>query len=123
MRNLEINKKTFYALNYLGNQDVVDDEGNLTGEKKIAYTRPFKVRANISGAKGSSQAEIFGTDIHYDKTFTLTTTELSRLKITENTVLFVGKKPEYKDGQPLYNYRIKKIADDINDVVVAIEKV
>lgn len=123
MRNLEINKKTFYCLNYIEDVDVRDRDGNLTGEKTIKYTKPFKVHANLSGARGSSQAEIFGTDIHYDKTFTLTTKELEELKITENSVFFVGMKPKFENGQPLYNYRVKKIADVINDVAVALEKV
>lgn len=123
MRNLIINQKSFYALNYKGVEDVRDSEGNLTGEKSIIYSKAFKVHTNLSGAKGTSQAEVFGTDIHYDKTFTLTTDELERLKITENTVFFVGMTPKYEDGKPLYNYRVKKIADAVNDVVIAIEKV
>ena len=123
MRNLKINEKTFYALNYKGVVDVTDGDGNLTGEKSITYSKAFKVHANISGAKGSSQAEIFGTDIRYDKTFMLTSKEFERLKITENTVFFVGITPVYEDGKPLYNYRVKKIAEVINDVAIAIEKV
>lgn len=123
MRNLEINKKPFYALNYIDNVDVVDSEGNFTGEKTVKYTKPFVVKANLSGARGTSQSEIFGTDIHYDKTFTLTTKELEELKITENSVFFIGMKPKFENGQPLYNYRVKKIADVINDVAIALEKV
>lgn len=123
MRSLIVNKKPFYALNYKGVVDVRDSEGNLTGEKTIEYTKAFKVKANLSGAKGSSQSEVFGTDIHYDKTFTLSNDEFNKLKLTENSVFFIDKKVEYENGQPLYNYRVKKIADVINDVAIAIERV
>ena len=123
MRSLKINQKPFYALNYKGVVDVVDSEGNLTGEKMIEYSKAFTINANLSGAKGSSQSEVFGTDIHYDKKFTLTSQEFKRLKLTENSVFFIDKKVEYEDGQPLYNYRVKKIADVINDVAIAIERV
>lgn len=123
MRNLVKNKKPFYALNYLRNEDVLDEDGNLTGEKTVIYTKAFKVKANISGARGSSQSEIFGTDIRYDKSFVLTTAEFKRLKLTENSVFFIDKKPTYEDGQPLYDYRVKKIAEVINDVAIAVEKV
>lgn len=123
MRSLIINQKPFYALNYKGVVDVVDSEGNLTGEKMIEYSKAFTINANLSGAKGSSQSEVFGTDIHYDKTFTLTSQEFKRLKLTENSVFFIDKKVEYENGQPLYNYRVKKIADVINDVAIAVERV
>lgn len=123
MRDLSINKRPFYALNYIGNVNVVDGDGHLTGEKTIQYTKAFEVKANISGAKGSSQSEIFGTDINYDKTFVITREYFERLKLTENSVFFVDMKPTYKNGQPLYNYRVKKIADSVNDVAIAIVKV
>lgn len=123
MRDLIINQKHFYALNYKGVEDVVDEEGNLTGEKTIVYSKAFIVKANLSGARGSAQSEIFGTDVHYDKSFVLTTEQLEHYKLTENSVFFVDKKPQYKDGQPLYDYRVKKIADCINDVAIAIVKV
>ena len=110
-------------MNYKGVVDVVDSEGNLTGEKMIEYSKAFTINANLSGAKGSSQSEVFGTDIHYDKTFTLTSQEFKRLKLTENSVFFIDKKVEYENGQPLYNYRVKKIADVINDVAIAVERV
>ena len=124
MRNSEKNKsKTIYIVNYKGEVDVLDTNGYKTGEKKIEYypKKPFKV--NLSGARGSSQSEIFGTDVSYDKTFVLTTLEKKRLGISENTVFFVDVPPKYVDGNPLYDYRVERIADTINQVVVAITKV
>ena len=116
MRNLEINKRTLYVLNYQGEVDVQDSNGNYTGEKTIQYKPKIQFKTHISGARGSSQSEIFGTDIRYDKSFVLTTAEFERLGITENSVFFVDIKPTYKDGNPLYDYRVERIADTINDI-------
>ena len=124
MRNLIKNQRTIYYLNFLNYENVVDSQGNLTGEKRIVYAPKRKLNTNISGARGSSQIEAFGTDIRYDKSFVLTAKEFANTKITENTVFFVDTKPTYNsDGIPLYDYIVERIADSINEVVIAITKV
>lgn len=123
MRNLIINKTKMYVLNYKGEENVVDDDGYLTGEKTIAYTQPILFNAHISGARGSSQVEMFGVDVAYDKTIIITKSEFDKLKITENSVFFVGIKPTYDNTTPLYNYRVSRIAETINEVAIALLKV
>ena len=124
MRNLNINKRVLVALNYMGKTDVVDDDGNETGESKINYGAEIVFKAHISGARGSSQVEVFGVELNYDKTFVLTKQEYKKLRFTENTIFFVDKKPEYdKNGDPLYDYRVERIAESVNEVVIALRKV
>ena len=123
MRNLEINKSTIYVLNYQGEEDVIDASGNYTGEKHIIYKPKKLLKTHLSGARGSSQSEIFGTDVRYDKTFILTKDEFKKYGITENTVFFINVKPTYKDDSPLYDYRVERIADTVNEVAIAITKV
>ena len=83
MRNLIINKTKIIVLNYKGEQDVVGSDGYFTGEKTIIYTKPITFMAHISGARGSSQVEMFGTDVSYDKTIVISVSEFNKLKITE----------------------------------------
>lgn len=124
MRCLEINKKTFYALNYKGQSDVIDEEGNFTGETIVEYSKPIQIRANISGARGSSQIEMFGNETQYDKTIVMSKQYFEKLGIDENSVFFIGKKPIYdKENNPLYNYRVYRIAEVINEIAIAIEEV
>ena len=123
MRDLEINKKPISYLNYKNDEDVKDEDGNLTGEKQVTYYPLKKIKAHVSGAKGSSMVEVFGTDVSYDKTILFTKSEFLQTGINENTVFFIDKKPAYKDGTPLYDYRVSRIAETINQVVVAILKV
>lgn len=123
MRNLIINEKELYVLNYKGEIDVVDDDGNYTGEKTISYTKPIMFMGHISGARGSSQVAIFGTDVNYDKTIVISKQKFDKLKITENSVFFVGIKPIYKDNNPQYNYNVVRIAETINEVAIAVRKV
>ena len=112
-----------YVLNYKGEEEVLDDDGWEAGEKTIFYTKPIPFKSHISGARGSSQVEIFGTDVAYDKTILITKNEFNRLKINENSVFFINKKPTYDGTTPLYDYRVKRIAETINEVAIALEKV
>jgi hypothetical protein len=124
MRSCEKNKRLLYVLNYKGKVPYVNEEGYETGEEIITYYKAEKFKANISGAKGSSAVEVFGTSLDYDKVFTLSYKEFEDLKITDNSVFFVDTKPTYEEsGYPLYDYRVKKIADTPNEVVIALEKV
>ena len=123
MRNLSLNKSPFRYLNYKGEEKAVDDEGNYTGETTISYTKPYMIMGHISGARGSSQVEIFGTDVDYDKSILLTKQEFDKTKINENSVFFIDKKPIYENNIPLYDYRVVRIAETINEVVIAIKKV
>lgn len=123
MRNLMLNKSKLYVLNYKGEVDSVDEDGNYTGEKTISYSKSITFMGHVSGARGSSQVEMFGTDVAYDKTIILTKKEFDRLKITENSVFFIEKQPTYKDNVPLYDYRVSRIAETINEVAIAIQRV
>ena len=118
MRNLKINQKTIYAKNYVGVEDVKDDDNNLTGETRVIYGKRYPIKTHESGAKGVSQVEVFGTDISYDKTILLTKDEFETYKITENTVFFVETKDLNK-----YDYKVARIAKTINEVLIAIKRV
>ena len=123
MRNLIRNQTKIYYLNYKGQENVTDSEGYLTGEKKIVYKPKQELKAHVSGARGSSMIEVFGTEIVYDKTILVTKEVFDRTGITENSVFFIDKKPTYEEGTPLYDYRVKRIAETINEVLIAVEKV
>lgn len=123
MRNQVINQTKHFVLNYKGKEKAKDNDGNYTGEEIISYARPIVFMGHISGAKGSSQVEIFGTDVAYDKVLLISKVKFNRLKITENSVFFIDKKPKYDGLTPLYDYRVKKISETINEVAIALEKV
>ena len=123
MRNLTRNKSSISYLNYVGVERTRDVNNNLTGEKQVVYTKAKTIKAHVSGARGSSMLEVFGTDISYDKSILLTKQEFADSGITENSVFFIDVEPSYKNGTPLYDYRVKRIAETINEVLIAIEKV
>lgn len=126
MRNLVINKSKIYVLNFKGMTKATDLSGNYTGEETITYDDPIMFMGHVSGARGSSQVEIFGIDVMYDKTIVITKAEFKKLQIKENSVFFIDKEPIYDTTittMPLYNYRVSRIAETINEVAIAVKEV
>lgn len=123
MRNQLKNQTQHFVVNYKGKEEILDEQGRKTGEETIVYHKPIMFMGHISGAKGSSQVEIFGTDVVYDKALLISKEKFIRLKIDENSVFFIDKKPQYDDATPLYDYRVKKISPTINEVAIALVKV
>lgn len=124
MRNQKINQKSYYALNFIDVVDVRDNEGNLTGEKRIVYSEPIEFKTHISGASGVSIIDSNGINIDYDKSFLITVGELEKLGFNENTVFFIDTKPSYdKYDHPLYDYKVRRIRDTLNEVLILLQKV
>lgn len=121
MKIMERNKSSFYYLLYKGKEPAVNEDGDETGEIKVSYAKPVRMRANVSAATGYAQTEQFGNFITYDKV--IVTDDLS-CPIDENTVLFVDKKPEFDDkGNPLFDYTVKRVAKSLNSISIAISRV
>lgn len=125
MRNAKINESIIYVLNFKGKSKATDLSGDYTGEETITYDDPIEFKAHVSGARGSSQVEIFGMDVMYDKTIVLTKRKFNKLKINENSVFFIDKEPIYDidvPTTPLYNFRVLRIAKTINEVAIAVKE-
>lgn len=121
MRTLERNKTPFYYSLYLDKKENVDENGYTTGTYTFIYSEPVKCKGNISASTGSVQVEQFGNDLQYDKVVIL---DDVNSPIDENSVLWVDKPVEHdKNGNPLYDYVVKKVARSLNSVSFAIRKV
>lgn len=117
---LSRNKRTIYYALYQGKTPVLDENGYETGELRLSYSDPVALRANVSPASGTAQIEQFGNLDSYDRVIVVCNMDCP---IDENTVLFVEKQPEYRDGIPLYDYIVRRVAKSLNSISIAIAKV
>jgi len=120
MRDLKRNQRVFYYALYLGNEEIVDTDGNKTGERRVSYGDPVKMYANISPANGYANTAIFGKDLQYSKT--IVTCDMN-CPITETSVLWIDKDPY--DGQrnlTSYDYTVSQIARGLDNIVFAVNK-
>jgi hypothetical protein len=121
MRNLARNQKRVIFCEYLGKTDLIDENGNFTGEKVIEYSAPQTAYMRVSANKGNAGEMPFGVDLDYTRA--MVTTDM-KCPIKETSLLFVDKDYETdNDGRPLNDYIVKQVAPDINQTAYAIKKV
>ena len=122
MFDLEANQREFYYQTYINGEEIVDDDGYLTGEDKSYYSNPIKAKAMISENTSEAVNMPFGKDLVYDKMIST----VQDLPINEYSKLFVDVVPVFnEDGstntEP--DYEVVKVSKGIYQRVWAIRKV
>ena len=136
MKALERNKSPFYYCLYKADAPLVDEYGNESGDTIVTYYDAVLMNANVSPASGQSMTEQFGNLENYDKV--IVTTDMN-CPITETSVLFLDKAPEYKSvstyvptavtttvstiSVPLYDYAVRRVSKSLNSISIAVKKV
>lgn len=116
MRTAQRNQRPVAYAFYSGITELVDDDGNYTGESEVSYTEPVKTLMNVSGGRGQADVALFGLTQNFSRT--AVTQDLETEWNTE-MVMWVERDP---DTQP-FNYRVAAVARTINQVVLALEEV
>ena len=123
MRTLNRNKSTFYYATFVKREEITDEYDNKTGAYTITYSSPVAMSANISAARGTSDTEVFGISLSYDKTII---TDNTACPIDETSILWIDKSPELDDeGKAMapYDYIVKRVARSLNSIAYAVQKV
>lgn len=89
LKDLRANQVPFWYQVYEGQEDELDEEGNLTGNSFQKYSNPVRVLARVSPNSGNAEDSPFGKDIVYDKTIST----VKRLPIDEYSRLFIDVVP------------------------------
>ena len=113
--------KTVYYRLYIGNDELIDEYGNKTGEFVPLYTDPVAIKVSVSPPSGMDVVELFGAIEHYDKI--IQTCDMS-CPIDENSVLYIDAEPK-KTGTEwsAHDYIIKRVAPSVNTIHIAVSKV
>lgn len=122
MRGLARNKITLYYALYDDAIPILDENGNDTGQTRAGYLNPVKIRARVTPNKGKADEEAFGITTDYDRVIITT----KRLPILENSVAWVDTLPAIKEDGSTdtpHDFKVVKIAPDINVFQYAIKKV
>lgn len=116
MRTLKRNKRPVAFAFYEGVTELLDDNGNYTGEYTVSYTDPVKTLMNVSGGRGQADIALFGLTQTFART---ATTEDLITPFNTETVFWVEKDP---DTEP-FDYRVVAVSRTINQVVLALAEV
>ena len=120
MRTVQRNKRDVWYAIYTGESELVDEEGNYTGETEITYGKPTHIRANVSPATGQANVEMFGNFTDYDR---VVVTDDVEIPVNENSVMWVDSMPVEGQGIKGYDYIVRRVARSFNSVAIAIRDV
>lgn len=110
MRSLKRNQRKVYYKTL-----VLSDKTDEYGNEKYVRSDLKAIDISVSGNKGDTSDQLFGTSLDYDKTLSVSDTAC---EIGENTVLWVDKSPSES-----YDYIVKKKSVTLNETVYAIKRV
>lgn len=116
MRTTQRDRRTVWYALYNGIVDMVDGDGNYTGEQAVSYATPVQAKMNVSGGRGQSEIELFGIDNPFTRT--LVTEDLTT-PFDSDTVFWFEANPLEEE----HNYRCTGISRTINQVVIAIAEI
>ena len=114
MRGLNRNKQTLYYALYTGQTEIVDANGNRTGEFTPSYSTPVEAKMNIAPAQGNADWDPFGISTPY----TRVAMTCENLPISETSIVWIDKDPT----EP-HNYVVTAIARSLNNTVYALYEV
>lgn len=115
MRNLRRDIQTIHYKMYLGEQNVLDDEGYRTGEQAASYSELRVCEMSVSGNKGNSEISQFGKNLDYDRTMITADTSC---EIDEHSVLWIDT-----DTENPHDFIVMKRSVTPNQIQFAIKQV
>lgn len=116
MRSLKKNQQPVYFKLYLGQEEIIDANGDKTGSFKHVYGELLKEDLCVSPNKGNSEIEMFGSLEDYDRTMTTSNTDCL---IDENSILWI----DGADTVEAHNYIVKRKAPWKNSIAYAVKRV
>lgn len=119
MRTLQRNKRDIWYALYNSVTDVVDDEGNYTGEQTVSYGTPTLARMNVTGGRGAAAIEEFGIENPFTRT---AVTDDLTTEFDTDTIFWFGVTPGNSYDDVPHNYRCTGVARTINGCLIALEE-
>ena len=115
MRSLHKNRRQIHYALYEGENPILDEYGNETGESKPLYGKTTELWCNISGASGEEAVQAFGSFTNYTRVLCIAD---NNCPIAEQTVIWFG----VATSEP-YNYVVTRKADSKNGILYALQEV
>lgn len=117
MRCLRRNQRVMWFSTYKDKEYVVDENGRRTGDLKLVYNEPVKVKMSISATTSMTSASRgafsdtadYGVVLNYDRRIV---TDDMKCPIEETSVMFINEPPKYINGECQFNFDhevIKKV--------------
>lgn len=115
MRSLNRQKIKIHYSNYLGETEIMDDDGNYTGERENIYSDPMELRVSIGPNGGLVTRNPYGVAPEYDRVII---SDDVNCPINETSIIWVDNNITEK-----HDYIVQSISKTLNSVAYGIKKV
>lgn len=129
MRQLERERRGVWFARFKSKEQIVDEDGALTGAWRITYDKPQLVTPTVSPRSGNTWGDGFGIGVDCDRTMVI---DRLGTGIDETCVLWVDIRPKldeygeilYEDGEMAvpYDYTVTMVGESYNFTSVAMKK-
>lgn len=116
MRSLNRNRRLIWWARQIDTQELLDPEGNRTGQYAPVYSETETLHLFVSAAAGDAQATLFGQQLQYDR---VASTAWQHCPLDEECVVWLDNDPV--DDPP--DYLVVQVARWKNSAVYALRKV
>ena len=116
MRTSQRDKRVVAYAQYDGVTEIINSNGEHTGEYEVHYTTPIKAHMNVSGGRGAADVAMFGFNSAYARSIV---TDDLETDFNEETVFWIENDP---DTEP-HDYKVVGVSRTINQVVLALTEV
>ena len=131
MRQLERERRGVWFAKYKGKEQVLDEEGRVTGTWRVSYDKPVFFTPTVRPRSGNTWGDGFGIGVDCDRTLIIDRIDTG---IDETCILWVDVRPQLdKDGNILIDdeglmmapndYVAVMVGESYNFTSVAIKKV
>lgn len=127
MRDLLSNCRTLWYATYQGITDVLDENGDFTGDRAASYSEPVEFKANLSATRGTqgftgtgASADYFGADVKYSL---IISTAKMDLPLDEHSLIWTNTPATDSSGNVDYSqaeYKITAVARGLHHMKYAI---
>lgn len=114
MRGLARNTRPIWYATYQGKTEIVDLNGNRTGEYTDSYSDPVRKRMNLAPPQDAADWNPFGIDTPYS----IAAMTFEKLPISETSIIWVNREPP----EP-HDYIVVRVAKSLNNTVYALSEV
>lgn len=124
MHTLSRNKVDLWYALKTGEEEVRNEDGLLTGERRVLYSEPVHVRmsmaissgANNLGSQGMAELDPYGISTAYTHRMV---TENMACPINEESLIWIRKKP----AEGAHNFKVVRVARSLNHIIYYVKEV
>ena len=128
MRSLKREKRTLYISQPLPSEEIIDGDGNATGNYVSVFDEPSEIELNLKPITDLAERQAFGSDVKNILKAEFTPFDVEGLDVVEHSAAWIGVSPNgtLRDDNIVLpmnnNYTVEQVLDTGGQLVAYFKK-